>query len=35
MVYVAIYLICVIVVLAVWGSIAYKKNAEKNKADDA
>ena len=35
MVYVAIYLICVIVVLAVWGSIAYKKNAEKGKTDDA
>ena len=35
MVYVAIYLICIIVVLAVWGSIAYRKNAAKDKPDDA
>ena len=30
MVYVAAYLICVIVVLAIWGSVAYKKNAKRN-----
>ena len=35
MVYVAIYLICVIVVLAVWGGIAYKKNVEKGDTDNA
>ena len=29
MVYVAAYLIGVIVILAIWGGVAYKKNAEK------
>jgi hypothetical protein len=35
MIYIAVYLICVIVALAIWGGIAYKKNAAKEKADDA
>ena len=34
MVYVAAYLICVIVALAIWGGIAYKKNAERGESDE-
>ena len=34
MIYVAAYLICVIIVLAIWGGIAYKKNAERDKANE-
>ena len=34
MIYVAAYLIAVIIILAIWGSIAYKKNAERDKAEN-
>ena len=34
MIYVAAYLFAVIIALAVWGSIAYKKNAERGEAED-
>ena len=35
MIAVAAYLIGVIVILAIWGSIAYKRNAEKGGEEDA
>ena len=34
MIYVATYLICVIIVLAIWGGVAYKKNLERGEVED-
>ena len=34
MIYVAMYLICVIIALAIWGGVAYKRNAEKDEIEE-